>query len=197
MAFSSRENNSGERVRGAPSGCYGSGVLPGVIRQIGYVVTDLDDAIASWLRLGVGPWFTIREMVQRVTYRGDPCEVTVSLALANSGDLQIELIQQHDDTTSIFTEFRDSGQSGYHQLAYWTTDFEDTMRGLGQTGWPVVWEGGSAGGARFAYLEPSDGPAAVIEIMELTDSTVWMAGQVRDAAAGWDGSDPVRELGIG
>ena len=34
-------------------------VLPGPIRQIGYVVTDLDRAIASWLELGVGPWFVM------------------------------------------------------------------------------------------------------------------------------------------
>lgn len=187
-----------ERVAPALPGCYGSGVLlPGPIRQIGYVVTDLDDAIASWLPLGVGPWFVIRGLVQQVTYRGQPCEVTVSLALANSGDLQLELIHQDDDTASIFTEFRDSGRTGYHQLAYWTPDFEDTMHALGRAGWPVVWEGGSDGGPRFAYLEPPDGPTAVIEIMELTDTTSWMADLVRDAAADWDGSDPVRELGIG
>ena len=35
-------------------------VLPGPIRQIGYVVTDLDRAIAGWLELGVGPWFVMR-----------------------------------------------------------------------------------------------------------------------------------------
>ena len=29
-------------------------VLPGPIRQIGYVVTDLDKALASWVELGVG-----------------------------------------------------------------------------------------------------------------------------------------------
>ena len=35
-------------------------VLPGSIGQIGYVVTDLDRAIANWLQLGVGPWFVLR-----------------------------------------------------------------------------------------------------------------------------------------
>ena len=34
--------------------------LPGPIRQIGYVVTDLDQALASWVDLGVGPWLVIR-----------------------------------------------------------------------------------------------------------------------------------------
>jgi hypothetical protein len=47
-----------------------------------------------------------------VTYRGEPCAVTLSLALVNSGELQIELIHQTDDTPSIFTEFLNSGASG-------------------------------------------------------------------------------------
>ena len=34
--------------------------LPGPIRQIGYVVTDLDEAIENWVELGVGPWLVIR-----------------------------------------------------------------------------------------------------------------------------------------
>ena len=36
-------------------------VLPGPIRQIGYVVTDLDRAIASWVELGVGRAKFIRD----------------------------------------------------------------------------------------------------------------------------------------
>ena len=31
--------------------------LPGVVRQIGYVVDDLDGSLDRWLQLGVGPWF--------------------------------------------------------------------------------------------------------------------------------------------
>ena len=73
-------------------------VLPGPIRQIGYVVTDLDRAIASWVELGVGPWLVIRGLPMRALYRGEPCETTLSLALSNSGELQVELIQQQDDT---------------------------------------------------------------------------------------------------
>jgi hypothetical protein len=34
----------------------------------------------------------------------------------------------------------------------------------------------------------------VIEVMEFNDATRWMATTVREAAAGWDGTDPVRSL---
>ncbi|KWX68147.1 VOC family protein [Mycobacterium sp. NAZ190054] len=170
-------------------------ILPGPIRQIGYVVDDLDRALDSWVALGIGPWHVIRSMPQRVTYRGEPCEITLSLALANSGDLQVELICQDDRTPSIFTEFLTAAGPGFHQLAYWTEDFDATMAAVAAAGWPVVWAGGQDVGTRFAYLEPPGGPAAVIEIMELNAMTHGMATFVRDAAADWDGRDPVRELG--
>jgi hypothetical protein len=169
--------------------------LPGSIRQIGYVVTDLDKALAGWVELGVGPWFVIRGLPQRVLYRGEPCEITLSLALANSGDMQVEVIQQEDETPSIFTEFLADGREGFHQFAYWTEDFGATMQAVEESGWPVVWSGGEDVGTRFAYVEPPGCPATIIEIMELTEATKGMARFVRDAAEGWDGSDPIRNLG--
>jgi catechol 2,3-dioxygenase-like lactoylglutathione lyase family enzyme len=169
--------------------------LPGQVRQIGYVVRDLERTLAGWVELGVGPWFVIRGMPQRVFYRGEPCQITLSLALANSGEMQIEVIQQTDDAPSIFTEFLSSGREGFHQLAYWTEDFAATMQAVEAAGWPVAWSGGEDIGTRFAYVEPPNSPAAVVEIMELTEATTGMAAFVRDAAASWDGSDPIREMG--
>ncbi len=169
-------------------------VLPGPIRQIGYVVTDLDRAIQGWVDLGVGPWFVMRGLPMRVSYRGEPCEIALSMAMSNSGDLQIELLQQDDDTSSIFTEFLASNGPGYHQLAYWTTDFDASIKAVEDIGWPVVWSGGEGFGVRFAYVEPPNAPATVIEISELTDAMAASAEFIRDAAAGWDGSNPIRNL---
>lgn len=137
----------------------------------------------------------MRDLPQRVDYRGRPIEITLSLALANSGDLQVELIQQRDTTPSIFTEFLSEHGSGFHQLAYWAQDFAATMAAVEDAGWPVVWSGGEDVGTRFAYVEGPDAPARVIEIMELNDMTAAMATFVRDAAASWDGTDPIRVLG--
>jgi catechol 2,3-dioxygenase-like lactoylglutathione lyase family enzyme len=170
-------------------------VLPGPVRQIGYVVTDLDRAINGWLELGVGPWFVMRDLPMQALYRGQPCQTTLSVAWSNSGEMQIELIHQTDDTPSVFTEFLAARGPGFHQLAYWTTDFAATMREVEKAGWPVVWSGGEGYGVRFAYVEPPDAPAAVIEISELTDATAANAMFMHDAAVEWDGSDPIRVLG--
>ena len=173
---------------------YTSARLPGVVRQIGYIVTDLDQAIARWLSLGVGPWFVLRGQQQTGLYRGVPCTVTLSVAFANSGDLQIELIHQDDETHSVYREFVAAGANEFHQLAWWATDFDAAIASATDAGWPMVWSGGGDGSVRYAYFEAPPGPATIVEIMELNDMTRWMGNLVRDAAAGWDGSDPIRSL---
>ena len=87
--------------------------------------------------------------------------------MANSGELQIELIQQEDDTPSIFTEFLRPNGPGYHQLAYWSDDFDATMEAVEDAGWPVVWSGGEDVGSRFAYVEPPNRPARPSTIIEI------------------------------
>ena len=177
-----------------------TGTLPGAIRQIGYVVRDLDAALTQWIALGVGPWFVVREHAQKVIYRGEPCEVTISIALANSGELQVELIHQHGDTPSIFTEFLADGREGFHQLAWWTDELDAAVTAAEAAGWPVVWrddpsDDGPA--TRFAYVEPpAGGPATIFELMELNEMTAGMGAFVRDAVTDWDGTAPIREVGI-
>jgi hypothetical protein len=171
-------------------------VLEGQIRQVGYVVPDLDEAIAPWLALGVGPWLTIREMPMGIcTYRGEPCEPTISVAFSSSGPMQLEIIQPHGDTSSIYREFLDAGRSGFHQLAWWTPDFDGMLGRAAANGWDVAFSGDAGGVARFAYFEPAPGVATIVEVTELNDATQGMADLVESTAAAWDGvSDPVRPL---
>lgn len=167
----------------------------GPVRQIGYVVRDFDRALASGLEVGVGPWYVMRGLTQRVLYRGEPCRVTLSLGLANTGDMQVEVIAQEDATSSIYTEFLASGREGFHQFSWWVSDFDSAVGTAEAAGWPVVWSGGEAEGVRYAYVEPSGGLATVYEIMEDTDLASGFNKVIRDAADGWDGTDPIRIVG--
>ena len=86
----------------------------GQIAQIGYVVTDIEASMRHWIRHGVGPWFYIeRVQMDYFRHRGVDSPVQMSIALANSGDVQIELIQQRNDAPSMYREFLDSGRSEY------------------------------------------------------------------------------------
>jgi hypothetical protein len=168
--------------------------LPGPVRQIGYVVEEFDAVLASWLAAGVGPWYVLRSLRMSAHYRGEPITVTLTIGLANSGDLQVEVIRQEDATPSIYTEFLAGGRQGFHQLAWWATDFDSAVRDAQAAGWPVVWAGGR-GGVRFAYVEPPAGLASVFEISELTEGVSAFNELIRNASDGWDGSDPIRTLG--
>jgi len=79
----------------------------GAITQNGYVVRDIEAAMRHWIEvLGVGPWFYVeRAPIEDFQYQGQPSPVDVSIAMANSGALQIELIEQRNDAprcTAIF-----------------------------------------------------------------------------------------------
>jgi hypothetical protein len=61
----------------------------GEIRQNGYVVRDIAEAMKHWGEvMGVGPFFYIEEApIQNFRYRGEPSDMIASIALANSGSL--------------------------------------------------------------------------------------------------------------
>ncbi len=170
-------------------------ILPGPIRQNGYVVRDLRRAIDAWLEVGVGPWLLLPHLAQAGSvYRGQSIEPVVSIAFANSGELQLELIEQENDSPSIYREFLDAGRQGFHHLAWWADDFEGVARAAEDAAWPMVHAGDGGGMAQFAYYDPGGVTSTVIEVMELTDATRWLTATVYDAAIDWDGADPVRNL---
>jgi Glyoxalase/Bleomycin resistance protein/Dioxygenase superfamily len=171
-------------------------VLPGPIRQYAYIVDDFDQSMSGWLSLGIGPWIVLPSFTQSDSeYRGIPTEPVVSFALANSGELQIELIHQEDESPSIYKEFTDAGGIGFHHVAFWSEDFDDALASGEAAGWPVVHRGTSGGVARFAYLDAGGISSTVVEVMELNDITGPLMTMVRDAARDWDGADPIRTLG--
>jgi hypothetical protein len=49
----------------------------------------------------------------------------MSLALANSGHLQIGLIHPRNEATSVYKEFQQAGHEGLQHMSYWTEDYQD------------------------------------------------------------------------
>jgi hypothetical protein len=169
----------------------------GSINQIGYVVRDIHASMDRWVQHGVGPWFNIENVVtDYFRYRGEDSAMTMSVALANSGDLQLELIQPINDAPSMYRDFLESGREGAQHIAYWTTDYQglyDRALGAGYT----VGQEGCIGGeqGRFAYLDTEFDQGTVIEISDISGPKGQMFAYVRDVAANWDGSDPIRVIG--
>jgi hypothetical protein len=167
-------------------------VFPGRIRQFGFIIPDLEEGMRQWVDLGVAPWLVVRELkMEGCWYRGKPSSPVISIAFSNSGDMQIELIQQHDDTPSIYQEFVTATGGGFNQIAYWVEDVDAVRTAAVAEGWSEVWrnEGGSQ--VQFSYLEHPASPVPIVELSELNDATRSMGDTVREAAAAWRPGQPV------
>jgi hypothetical protein len=171
-----------------------SRLLAGV-RQVGYVVRDIEKSMDHWARvLGVGPWF-YREDATPTTfsYYGKPSKPPrLSIALANSGSLQLELIQQRDDAPSLYRDsLARSGECAQH-VAYWTEDrFDETVASLIVKGYAEGHAGQIGDRGRFSYLLHPNLPSAMIEVSELRGGKGEYFKRVAAAAESWDGEQAV------
>ena len=169
----------------------------GPVRQNGYVVRDIEMALSHWTEvLGVGPFFYFERVpVEDFRYRGEPSPVEVSIALANSGALQIELIQQRNEAPSMYRDFLAAGREGLQHLACWTDDFDALLSLAAEQGHGVGQSGCIGANGRFAYLETEAHPGTVMEISEVNGPKGKFFQHIAQVAQDWDGNEPVRKMG--
>jgi hypothetical protein len=113
--------------------------------------------------------------------------------------MQIELIQQHNDAPSAYTEFLAAGREGAQHAAVWFSDRDAYTRCRAQllhSGLTLVHEDGARSPARFAYFETQMPGGLMVEIAEaLIPSVRAIFDSVAQAAKQWDGSNPIRNAG--
>jgi hypothetical protein len=168
--------------------------LFGEMRQVGIVVSDIQAAMKHWVEVcGVGPWFYADKLpVTSFAYRGTSYDdVHISVALANSGDVQLELIQQRCDTPSMYRDFIQAGREGMQHWSSWPEDYDAKLEYALANGYEIGQQGDSARG-RFVYLWNEGHPGTVIEMAHMNPDRRRIFDSIREAAVGWDGSNPIR-----
>lgn len=170
--------------------------LLGPVRQNGYVVRDIEAAMRHWTEvLGVGPFYYIERVpVENFTYHGQPSNVEMSIALANSGDLQIELIQQRNNAPSMYLDFLNDHGEGLQHLAYWTLDYDKDYQRLIAEGFRVGHEGEIGERGKFSYFETEGHAGTVIELSDVSGPKGEFFKHIREVAASWDGAKPIRPV---
>jgi hypothetical protein len=161
--------------------------------QNAWVVDDLKKAMHQWTSLwGVGPFFVMEHVpMENIHYRGRPAKLDCSIALAQSGRTQIELIEQHCDNRSAYRDYVPKGKSGFHHVAVIARDYDKELAEYASKGLAVA-TNGTFGDMRFAYIDAWREVDCVIELVEDRPSIREYFAKVARAAEGWDGSDPVR-----
>ena len=171
----------------------------GEIRQVAYLVPDIEAAMDHWAKvLGVGPWFYNPKIpIVNYMYRGQRYEPHNSVALANAGSLQIELVQTRNEVPSMYRDFQRAGHSGVQHFAYWTETFDADLARAEAAGFEVCMGGEVGENGRFVYFEKpgvadSALPGTVIELSEVLGPKGKLFKMIREASVGWTGTDPVR-----
>lgn len=165
----------------------------GPVRQVGYVVKDIEKAMLEWLHLGVGPWFyTGKVPVENFQYRGKPYDLDMSVALTHSGYIQVELIQQRNEAPSLYRDFLETVGEGIQHVSHWVEDFEEKSGMLLDLGYSVGHCGNIGPNGRFAYFVNATLPGTILEVSEVSGFKGELFKQIADICANWDGSDPIR-----
>ena len=115
-----------------------------------------------------------------------------AVALANSGSLQVELIQTRNDAPSMYRDFLAAGNTGLQHNAYWTTNFDADLERLERQGFKVAMSGNVGKNGRFVYFDTESHPGTVIELSEIAGPKGKLFELIHAASLDWDGHDAVR-----
>jgi catechol 2,3-dioxygenase-like lactoylglutathione lyase family enzyme len=176
-----------------------SRILGPVIHQ-GYVYPDFDDALERFAAGGIGPFFVMHETGAISIYGGEQHPLGMSIAFVYSGDTCMEIITPHRNQVSAYNDFlRRNPHGGLHHIAYFSDNFSKTLARMDAAGKPlrVVQEFvDTLGSEPFEiYCEPIgiDNPI-IFQFLRPGLFDGWF-DSMREAAANWDGTDPVRDAG--
>ncbi len=166
----------------------------GPVVQQGYIVPDIYKAMQHWLARGVGPFFIEEIVGLQGEYDGQVVKLDISAAFAYSGDQQIEVIEQHNDAPSIYSDYlKGHADGGLQHLAVWVDNIDAKLAELQAAG--HKYRVRERYGDGHAYLDSEDQPGVMIQLMARMEVMDELFGMIKKAADEWDGkSDPIRKV---
>lgn len=142
------------------------------VTQIGLLVEDLDAAVEHYHKaFGIGPWsfYTYqRPLVQEMTYRGEPADYSMRIALSYFGPTRIELIQPLRGP-SLYDEFIEAHGYGVQHFGLYVEDIEAALAEATAAGFSVLMDGRGFGpdlDGCYAYLDTQDMLGITLELIE-------------------------------
>ena len=165
--------------------------------QIAYFVSDSRRAAQeAAAQFGAGPFF----LVERIElawgeHRGRPQQFLHTSAYGQWGSVMMELVQQDEEGPSPFRDMYAPGEEGIHHVAMMVDSLPDAYAEAGRLGYDIAAKAETLTGTEFAFIDTVASKGHMLEIYERSRALEGFYAMVREAAAGWDGSDPVRGLG--
>lgn len=142
------------------------------IAQVALVVPDLEAAVEQyWTLFGIGDWhfYTYRKpLVKQMTYRGQPAEYAMRVALSYLGPMRIELIEMVEGDT-VYAEFVNDHGYGVHHFGVLVDDIEKALAEAESAGIAMIMDGagfGLDGDGHYAYLDTEERLGVTIELIQ-------------------------------
>lgn len=161
--------------------------------QIAWVVPDLIAACRKWAEVyGVGPFHVLPKRASTVKYRGQETQLEMQLAITQMGPVQLELIEQTSDTSSVYRDIFPAGTGGLHHLCTFTQDFAATKAHYETLGYACIAE--ITGPMNVGYFDTFKDFGFITEVVEHNDGFRDVLKSNAVTCANWDGTDPIRIL---
>lgn len=166
------------------------------IVQNAYFVQDLDEAIERWHNaFGLGPFVVSRHLeLEKALYRGAPVPLDISAAFVQAGELQIELLCQHDGGPSAFRDMFAPGEEGLHHVAVFPDDYDQVISAYKARGFDLALELQGADGLGAAFIDTRGVLGHMLEVYRVTEGLHKFYRFVADAARDWDGHNLMIEV---
>lgn len=163
------------------------------IHHVGYVVDELRTGVERFAAaFGAGPFFGIEHLVfDEVTYRGEPALYDHSSAFGAWGPILVELTEVHDAQPAGFRDALIAPGAGIGHVAWLAESLDDEVARLVTAGLEPF-HAGRTGPASAVWLHGGPLLGHPVEVLQQRDELLGFYAMVRDAAAGWDGSNPLR-----
>ena len=142
------------------------------VEQVGIVVRDMNKAIEFYSTVfGLGPFQEMEYSLEGVLYRGKPSGCRIKTATAQSGPIEIELIQVLEGETPHTEFLRDKGE-GLHHLRFRVDDLDGKLAEYAEQGIEPVWQHSMPElGVSWAYLNTDTIGGTMIELIEIKEVT--------------------------
>jgi len=166
----------------------------GPIRQIAYVVPEIETAASLWIeQFGAGPFFKMEEVrFPGWTYLGESQDMPVDLMMGQLQGVMIELIRPHSRVPSVYSHAMTEAPV-LHHYGLLVGNISDATRLIGV---PPLTTACSMGGTPFSYNDTRGTLGLMVELIEAREDVCAIFDYIADASRGWDGREPVRVLNL-
>jgi len=138
------------------------------VEQVGIVVRDVDQAVENYGALfGWGPFQVYETDLKGPLYRGRPTDCRLKIATAQSGAVEIELIQVLEGE-SIHSEFLRERGEGIQHVRFSVNNLDEILAEWAKDGIEPVWQHRMPEfGAAWAYVNTDAYGGVMAELLEI------------------------------